>query len=109
MSENNHRAMSDIRDADIRAAVERRRADDVKIMQKVNAANREAFTQRFPGQIEHNMRLISERLSNILFKDPDTILTKPDTWPAGCDEIAALAQALWNLEQVRQNWPAEQE
>jgi hypothetical protein len=89
----------------INSAVETRRADDTKILQKVNAANREAFTLRFPGHIEHSMRLISERLQNCLTKPQAMDLSDPDTWPATPAEIASLASALWSLEQTRHYWP----
>jgi hypothetical protein len=93
-----------IRDGQIHAAVEQRRVDDTKIMQKVNAVNREAFTQRFPNQIEHHMRLISERLQACLTKPQGFVLDHPDTWPATADEIFALSHALKNLNEVRQDW-----
>ena len=94
-----------LRDGMIHAAREARRTDDVKIMQKVNAVNREAFTQRFPGQIEHHIRLTSERLQWCLTK-PDSIdLSRPETWPASPSEIRDLAQALGLLNQLRQDWP----
>jgi hypothetical protein len=96
-----------IRDGMINAAVETRRADETKIMQKVNAVNREAFTLRFPGHIEHNMRLISERLQNCLIKPGTMDLSNPDSWPATPGEIASLAAALWHLEQIRLNWPTQ--
>lgn len=35
---------------------------EVKIMQKVGAAQREAFAVKFPGQVEHILRLTAERL-----------------------------------------------
>ena len=94
-----------IRDGMINSAVETRRADDTKIMQKVMAVNREAFTHRFPGHIEHSMRLISERLQHCLIKPGDMDLSTPDTWPATASEIESLAAALWSMEQLRQNWP----
>ena len=98
-----------LRDGMIHNAVEARRADDTKILQKVNAVNREAFTQRFPGQIEHHMRLISERLQWCLNK-PDTIdLSRPATWPAEPDELFALAQALRCLNEIRRDWPVDPE
>jgi 2-oxo-4-hydroxy-4-carboxy--5-ureidoimidazoline (OHCU) decarboxylase len=100
--------MADIRDSDIRAAVERRRADDTKIMQKVNAVNREAFTQKLPGMLEHSMRLVVERMMNCLSKPQGTDLAKPETWTATTQDIAELAQALWHLEQVRLNWPSKE-
>ncbi len=96
-----------IRDGMIHNAVESRRADETKIMQKVNAVNREAFTQRFPGHIEHNMRLISERLQNCLIKPGTMDLSNPDSWPATAGEIESLANALWSLEQVRLNLPTQ--
>ena len=97
-----------LRDGMIHNAVEARRADETKILQKVNAANREAFVQRMPGQLEHVMRLVMERLQHCLHKTPDTVLDNPDTWTATPAEISALADSLWHLEQVRQNWPIEQ-
>lgn len=98
-----------VRDGMIHNAVETRRADETKIMQKVNAANREAFTQRFPGQIEHTMRLLNERLMNCLNKPQGIDLTNPATWPATPEEIFALSHALRNMEEVRQNWPVPEE
>jgi len=96
-----------IRDGMINAAVETRRADETKIMQKVNAANREAFVQRMPGQLEHTMRLVMERLQHCLHKTPETVLDNPDTWTATPQEIENLAASLWHLEQVRHFWPIE--
>jgi hypothetical protein len=93
-----------VRDGQIQAAVEARRVDDVKIMQKVNAVNREAFTQRFPNQIEHHMRLVSERLQACLTKPQGFVLDDPTTWPASADEIQALSTALMNLNRVRRDW-----
>jgi hypothetical protein len=98
-----------IRDGMINAAVETRRVDETRIMQKVNAVNREAFTLRFPGHIEHSMRLISERLQNCLTKPQAMDLSDPDTWPATAGEIESLAAALWSLEQTRQHWPTQAE
>lgn len=93
-----------VRDGMIHNAVETRRADDVKIMQKVNAVNREAFTQRFPNQLEHHMRLVSERLQGCLTKPQGFVLDDPSTWPATPDEIFALSHALRNLNEVRHDW-----
>jgi len=62
------------------------RAADVRIEQKVMAAHREAFHHKFPGQIEHIMRLIAERLQQGLRKDQPVELMAA--------EIADLAAAL---------------
>ena len=94
-----------IRDGMIHNAVETRRADDTKILQKVNAAHREAFTQRLPGQLEHCMRLVAERLQACLTKPDGIDLSKPLTWPAEPDDIFALCKALESLDAVRLNWP----
>jgi hypothetical protein len=98
-----------LRDGMIHNAVEARRADDTKILQKVNAVNREAFTQRFPGQIEHHMRLISERLQWCLNKPEGTDLSNPSSWPAEPDAIFALSQALRCLNEIRRDWPIDSE
>jgi len=95
----------ELRDAAIHNAVETRRARDVKIMQGVNQAHREAFVIRLPGQIEHSMRLIAERLIACLSKPEGTQLEDPATWPASADDIHSLTQALWQLEQLRLHWP----
>ena len=97
-------AKQDVRDSVIRQAQQRRATEDVKILQKVNAVNREAFVQKFPGQIEHCMRLVSERLHHCLSKPEGVDLSDPTTWPAEPRDIDQLAQALWNLEQLRQHW-----
>lgn len=94
-----------IRDGMINAAVETRRADETKIMQKVNAVNREAFVQRLPGHIEHAMRLTMERLQTILSKPPGVLLEDPGTWLGTTQEIVDLTRALNNLESLRANWP----
>ena len=95
----------ELRDGMIHNAVETRRARDVKIMQGINQAHREAFVVRLPGQIEHSMRLIAERLIACLAKPEGTVLDQPDTWPATTQEIHDLADSLWVLEQLREHWP----
>jgi hypothetical protein len=95
------------RDSMIDQAQQERMTRDVKIMQKVNQANREAFTQRFPGQIQHCMRLVAERLQAVLTNKP-TELANPDTWTASAQEIRDLTQALENLAQLSQAYPFEE-
>ena len=94
----------DVRDADIRAAVEARRVDETKIAQKVLAVSREAFVVKFPGQLQHSMRLVNERLMNCLNKPEGIDLGDPTTWPATTQELRDLAQALYHLDQIRQSW-----
>ena len=66
------------RDNEIQQAQEARLVKDTIILQKVNAAHREAFIQKFPGQCEHILRLIAERLQLGLRKDTDIVLTNED-------------------------------
>ena len=76
----------DLENAQARQVLEAKRVQDTLIMQKVNSAHREAFQQKFPGQCEHIMRLIAERLQLGLKKD------NPVELSAG--EICYLARAL---------------
>jgi hypothetical protein len=79
---------------------------DTLIMQKVNGAHREAFLKRFPGQIEHCMRLTAERLQAILTRKP-TDLTDPETWNCSAEEIRDLAMALDKLAHLHHAYPME--
>lgn len=96
----------DSRDSMIHQAQQERMARDTKIMQKVNAVNREAFTQRFPGQIHHCMRLTAERLQAVLTAKP-TDLTDPETWAATPQDILSLVSALEALSRLHQLYPME--
>ena len=100
MQENN------IRDGMIHQAQQERIVRDTVIMQKVNHAHREGFKTRFPGQIEHCMRLTAERLQAILTRKP-TDLADPNTWNSTAEEIANLAEALYNLSKINREYPME--
>jgi hypothetical protein len=101
----NYQVRRDVRDSVIRAAQEATNTQDTRIQQKIMAANREGFVQRFPGQLQHAMRLVHERLINCLNKPEGCDLSRPDTWPASPEHIVQLSQALRDLDTVRQNWP----
>ena len=94
--------MNTARDEDIRRAIVERETRDVKILQKVNAAHREAFRERWPGQVEHCLRLTAERLQACLAKPEGCDPSQPSTWPADADTILALARAIESL------WPIYQ-
>ena len=96
----------EVRDGIIHQAQQERMVRDTVILQKVNAAHREAFKQRFPGQVEHCMRLTAERLQAILTRKP-TDLADPETWTSTADEISHLSQALWHLSVISQIYPME--
>ena len=74
---------------------EQQQLDEVRIAQKVGAAHRDAFRQKFPGQCEHIMRLIAERLQLGLRKDQAVELSN--------SEVADLAEALLHIYQIHSN------
>lgn len=74
---------------------------DTRILQKVNAAHRGAFIEKFPGQIEHILRLLTERLQHGLDKRQGVVVTEPATWILTADEILALSQSMYYINQVR--------
>lgn len=85
-------------------AQQQRIVRDTLIMQKVNHAHREAFKTRFPGQVEHIMRLTAERLHNVLLKKPED-LGDPETWAATAGEIRDLSEALHFLMLISNQYP----
>lgn len=70
------------------------RYQDTLIAQKVGAAHRAAFHEKFPGQIEHCMRLIAERLQQGLRKDAEIAISD-------CS-AKDLSWALLNLYKIHQ-------
>jgi hypothetical protein len=82
---------------EIRQALERRAVEETRIMQKVNAAHRVAFREKFPGQCEHILRLITERLQRGLVKDSEQPLTNRD--------IADLALAMDLVYNIHKEQP----
>ena len=89
--------MGEWKDEAIRTA--REQADAVRvqetiIQQKLGATHRAAFREKFPGQIEHCMRLIAERLQKGLAKDADIQISDTDA--------KDLSWALFNLYTIHQ-------
>jgi hypothetical protein len=76
---------------------------DTRILQKVNGAHREAFQEKFPGQCEHILRLITERLHLGLDKRDGVRVNDPNTWILSAEEIAQLAMAMNQINQIRLN------
>ena len=97
----------EVRDGMIHQAQQERMTRDTLIMQKVNGANREAFLKRFPGQVEHCMRLTAERLQAVLTRKP-TDLADPATWNCTAEEIRDLTIALDKLAKLHHAYPMEQ-
>lgn len=82
---------------EIRAALAAKETQDTKIAQKVLQAHREAFRERFPGQVEHSLRLTAERLQSMLTKPEGFVIQDPGTWPADSEAIRNMAMALESL------------
>ena len=80
-----------------------RQVQDVRILQKVNAAHREAFSVKYPGQIEHCLRLVVERLQAGLDKRGNVDVANPATWILSVNEIAALSEAAERLHRIRKD------
>ena len=99
-----------VRNDDINKAVKLREEKLIKetlIMQKVNHAHREAFRQKFPGQIEHCMRLTVERLQGLLVNKP-TNFTDTKDWSGTPNDILALSHGLYYLSILNQHYPIEE-
>ena len=97
-----------IRDQEIERARQEKLVDETKILQKVNLAHREAFRQKFPGQIEHVMRLTAERLQAILTNKPDK-LNDIETWESTPQEIRDLCEGLYYLNIISLHHPIVEE
>ena len=76
---------------------------ETRILQKVNGAHREAFAEKFPGQCEHILRLITERLHLGLDKRDGVNVQNPDTWILTSEEILCLAQSMKAINEIRQS------
>ena len=90
------------RDAEIRRATEAAKVSDTVIMQKINASHRVAFTEKFPGQIEHILRLLTERLQAGLDKRDGVDVNDPNTWKMHPDELAHMARAILDIYNVKE-------
>jgi hypothetical protein len=97
-----------VRDGVIHQAQQERIVRDTMILQKVNKVHREAFKSRFPGQVEHILRLTAERLQAMLTAKP-TELANPETWISTAAEIRDLSEALYYLTEVSQAYPVGEE
>ena len=81
-----------------------RLVQDVKILQKVNAVHRDAFAVKYPGQVEHCLRLVMERLQAGLDKRDGVDIGNPDTWRLSTQELAELAQCAYQLNEIRRGF-----
>lgn len=77
---------------------------DTRILQKVNAAHRTAFTEKYPGQVEHCLRLTMERLQAGLDKRDGCDVSDPNTWRMSTVEIQELANTAYLLNEIRKGF-----
>jgi len=77
---------------------------DTKILQKVNRVNRDAFAEKYPGQVDHCLRLTMERLQAGLDKRDGIDIANPDTWKMSTVELHELAQAAYLLNSIKQTF-----
>lgn len=95
--------MNEIRDTIIHQAREDAKVKETLILQKINQSHRMAFNEKYPGQVEHILRLLTERLHLGLDKRDGVVVTDPSSWKLTSGEIADLAEALYNIHQVRES------
>ena len=77
---------------------------DTKILQKVNGVQRDAFATRFPGQVDHCLRLVMERLQAGLDKRDGCDVSDPTTWRMTTIELQELAQTAYHLNEIRRGF-----
>jgi hypothetical protein len=91
------------RDQEIKQAQEHARVSETLIMQKVNASHRVAFAEKFPGQLEHILRLLTERLQIGLDKRDNVLLEDPKSWKLSTSELRDLSQAIEAIYFIRKD------
>ena len=86
--------MTNARDSEIRQAQELTKVRETLILQKINASHRVAFAEKFPGQCEHILRLLTERLQAGLDKRDGVVIDDTSTWKLSPTELKDISQAL---------------
>jgi hypothetical protein len=95
--------MTNARDSEIHRATEAARVSDTLILQKINASHRVAFAEKFPGQCEHILRLLTERLQAGLDKRDGVVVDQPNTWKLSPQELLELSQAIESIYYVHRD------
>jgi len=90
------------RDSEIHRAQEAAKVSDTLILQKINASHRLAFAEKFPGQIEHILRLLTERLQAGLDKRDGVDINDPNTWKMTSKELSDLSTAIHHIYIVKE-------
>ena len=95
--------MENARDTEIRKAQEETKVRETLILQKINASHRVAFAEKFPGQLEHILRLLTERLHLGLDKRDGVVIEDVSTWKLSPTELKDLSQSLEAIYFVRKD------
>jgi len=90
--------------AESRQRLAQEQTAEVKIMQKVNRVNREAFLDKYPGQVEHCLRLTMERLQAGLDKRQGCDISNTSTWLMSTVELQELANTAYLLNEIRKGF-----
>ena len=90
------------RDREIIKAQEESKVRETLILQKINHTHRIAFAEKFPGQCEHVLRLLMERLHNGLDKRDNVNLDDVKTWKLSPAELYELTDAVYKMYQIRE-------
>lgn len=86
-----------------RQRAETLRTQDTLIQQKVMAAHRQAFAEKYPGQVEHSLRLLMERLQLGLDKRAGVDPADATTWRLSATELCELSTAVYYMHLVRES------
>jgi len=73
---------------------------DTSLESKVAKEIQQSFAQRYPGSIEHCLRLLTERLQLGLDKRGISDLTDVGSWKISPQDLLALSQSLELLDQI---------
>ena len=83
---------------------QQRLVDETRILQKVRGVQRDAFSIKYPGQVEHCLRLVMERLQAGLDKRDGCDIGNPNTWRMTTVELYELAHTAHMLDQIRRGF-----
>ena len=77
-----------------------KQTQETKILQKVNAIHRDAFMTKYPGQVQHCLRLTMERLQWGLDKRDGVVPGDSTTWRLSAAELQDLAATAHLLNDI---------
>lgn len=96
-------SVMDIKEREIKQARDKVKYNETIILQKINASHRVAFAEKYPGQIEHILRLLTERLQNGLDKRDNVDIDNVNTWKLLPGELRDISDAVYKIHLVRES------